>query len=148
TLETELDNLRAALEWCLADPSGATMAVRLAGALARFWQMYGNISEGRDWLNQCLARAGDGVPSATWIKAKIGAGELCAELGEYETARGHLDECLVKCEAVGDLPGLSNTYGYLGNLDYHQGDYVSARQKFEKSLAAAREARDRLCEAF
>jgi predicted ATPase/class 3 adenylate cyclase len=148
TLETEHDNLRAALEWCLAEPAGETQGVRLAGALAAFWQMRGFLTEGREWLEQCLSNATSAVPSVYWIKAKLSVGELCTELGDYEIARSHLEECLSRCEAVSDLPGLANTYGYLGNLDYQQGDYESARVRFEHSQSVAHEARDGLCEAF
>lgn len=148
TLETEHDNLRASLEWCLADAAGEAAGVRLAGALARFWQMRGYLTEGSDWLDQSLAHATNTVPSQFWIKAKLSIGELCTELGDYEVARTHLLECLSKCEAVSDLSGLANSYGYLGNVDYQQGDYASARRRFEQSQAAAHEAIDGLCEAF
>ncbi|HEU5432022.1 MAG TPA: LuxR C-terminal-related transcriptional regulator, partial [Thermomicrobiales bacterium] len=49
------DNLRAALEWALTsgDPD---IALRLAAAIWRFWFVRGHATEGRAWLDRCLAR--------------------------------------------------------------------------------------------
>lgn len=55
-LETEHDNLRAALAWCQADPQGAENEERLAGALGRFWRDRGYIREGYAWLTHAAAR--------------------------------------------------------------------------------------------
>ena len=52
-LEAEHGNLRAALQWALDQESGET-AVRLAGALSRFWYIRGHLSEGRRWLEAAL----------------------------------------------------------------------------------------------
>ncbi|MGH2604646.1 MAG: ATP-binding protein, partial [Dehalococcoidia bacterium] len=59
-LESELDNLRAALSW-LIDSGAAEDALRLATALLRFWYTRGYLSEGRDWLERVLALA-DATP--------------------------------------------------------------------------------------
>ena len=56
-LQIEHDNLRAALEWTLSHPTGAAdeSALRLAGALGRFWWMAGYFGEGSRWLTRALA---------------------------------------------------------------------------------------------
>jgi len=45
-LESEHDNLRAALEWSLAEKDGAEAALGLTGALHFFWVRHGHWSEG------------------------------------------------------------------------------------------------------
>lgn len=51
-LDVERDELRAALAWCIeADHSGA---MRLGGALWRFWQVRGHVREGRSWLERII----------------------------------------------------------------------------------------------
>src|SRR6516225_7294988 len=61
-LEQEHENLRVALQWLLEQAEGvlargdeAEMALRLAGALWRFWLVRGHLSEGRHWLERVLA---------------------------------------------------------------------------------------------
>ena len=56
-LEAEHDNIRAALSWSLErEPENA---LRLAGALARFWEMRARFVEGSAWLEAVL-RQSDG----------------------------------------------------------------------------------------
>src|SRR6266550_53036 len=52
--ERELDNLRAALRWAI-DAGEADLGQEAAGALWRFWQQHGHLTEGRGWLNELLA---------------------------------------------------------------------------------------------
>jgi predicted ATPase len=53
-LENERENLRAALAWCRAEASGTEAGLRLAGALGRFWEARGYLSEGRSFLAEAL----------------------------------------------------------------------------------------------
>jgi predicted ATPase len=53
TLETEHDNLRAALEWSKNRP---VIYTRLAGALSNFWQEHSHINEGYEYLDEALQK--------------------------------------------------------------------------------------------
>ena len=55
-LEVENGNLRAGLRWAL-DNQELVLALRLCGALGRFWFMRGYLSEGRSWTGEALALA-------------------------------------------------------------------------------------------
>ncbi len=55
-VETEHDNLRAALAWSL-ESSKSDRALRLAGALGYFWGLRGYLSESQRWLEDALALA-------------------------------------------------------------------------------------------
>jgi predicted ATPase len=54
-LEQEHDNLRAALDWAL-EQKASEIAIRLSGALWRYWSMRGHLSEGRRWRTRTTAR--------------------------------------------------------------------------------------------
>src|SRR5262249_34438097 len=54
-LETEHDNLRTALAWAVDSGVRSVPALRLAGALAYFWELRGYWSEGHNPLDDALA---------------------------------------------------------------------------------------------
>jgi predicted ATPase len=56
-LETEHDNIRAALSWAL-ERGEAELALRLAAALRMFWEAHGHSGEGTRWLEAALAKGG------------------------------------------------------------------------------------------
>jgi predicted ATPase len=60
-LETEHDNLRAALSWALAHGE-AELGLRLGSALGEFWHMRGYLGEGRRWLEAALAKVDANFP--------------------------------------------------------------------------------------
>jgi predicted ATPase len=68
-LDAEHDNLRAALQWTIAQRDAQT-ALRLGTALHRFWTLRGHTGEGRRWLEQALTMGGD-VPPAIRAWAKV-----------------------------------------------------------------------------
>lgn len=81
-LDQDHDNLRAALGFSL-DASDGETALRLAGALWRFWWMRGYLDEGSAWLESALRYADQAAPP-TRARALHGAGKLTRERGEFE----------------------------------------------------------------
>src|SRR5439155_937520 len=73
-LDLEQENLRAALTWSL-DEGEVETALRLGGALWRFWYTRGYLSEGRHWLDRALT-ADAGAPTLARASALAGAGIL------------------------------------------------------------------------
>src|SRR5262249_50145224 len=89
-LETEHDNLRAALDWGLARAGRGEDALRLGGALAWFWYARGYMEEGFGWLTRALGAMPD--PSPARMKALHGAGWLAHHRRDSATARELLRE--------------------------------------------------------
>ncbi|HWE62908.1 MAG TPA: BTAD domain-containing putative transcriptional regulator, partial [Chloroflexota bacterium] len=150
-LEQEHDNLRAALSWSCADaervlpPAPAThvedrspgrdqIAVRLAGALWRFWLVRGHLNEGSGWLESILQHSA-GVTGPLRGKALNGAGNLAWALGNYERAIAFHRENLLLQQALGDKKGISGALRNLGNVAGDQGDYEQAARLHGESLA-------------
>ncbi len=137
-LETEHDNLWAALEWSKAEPGGAEASLRLAGSLTWFWFIRGHWREGRRWLEGALARSDDAPPAvlpgaiqgATFFAWRQGDHRRAAELGE---------QGLAVCRQVGDRQNMARLLLWLGITAMRETDYERAAALFEDSLAIARD---------
>ena len=81
---SEINNFRAALEWCLLT-GDTTRAARLAGALAWFWTLNGMLTEAIQQLERLVDI--DEVPPPIRAKCLWGYALLAASLGRLETAR-------------------------------------------------------------
>jgi predicted ATPase/DNA-binding SARP family transcriptional activator/DNA-binding CsgD family transcriptional regulator len=134
-LETDHDNLRAALSWALEHE--INVGARMAGALCRFWHTRGYLSEGREYL-EAVART-DMIPGAVRAKALDGLGWIAEPQGDYERARVAYEESLKLYRSSNDKRGVANTLGDLGSLALDRGDYEQATSLLEESLALHRE---------
>jgi tetratricopeptide (TPR) repeat protein len=150
TLESEHDNLRAALEWCLDEEDeeeGAQAGLRLSGALWWFWETRGHLSEGRQRCAAALARPGSAAAAQEHTTARAealrGAGGLAYRQGDYASAQALLEEALAIFREIGDKAGIANSLGNLGIVAREQGDYSSARSLLEEALAIFREIGDK-----
>lgn len=139
-LEAEHDNLRAALDASLGEPS-AESGLRLAAALHHFWAMRGYLSEGRDWLEGLLAPR-NGESELTRARALYGAAILAAHQGDYKQATALCEEARVLYQAHQDMPGIAAVLTVQGNVARNQGDFTAARSLLEESVAIWRRVDD------
>jgi predicted ATPase/DNA-binding SARP family transcriptional activator/DNA-binding CsgD family transcriptional regulator len=135
-LETEHDNLRAALAWAIERE--IDLGPRMAGALCRFWHTRGYLSEGRRYLEEAVARS-DVVPATVRAKALDGLGWIAEPQGDYERARVAYEESLELYRSSNDKRGVANALGDLGSLALDRGDYTRATSLLEESLTLHRE---------
>jgi tetratricopeptide (TPR) repeat protein len=161
-LETERENLRAALAWCRAEdriPASAAgypperskgrvrwrteTGLRLAGALGRFWEVRGYTSEGRSFLAEVLEREAaepsrGGERARGRAKALMWAGVLAHAQTAYRSARAQYEESLAIYQRLGDPVSIASVLHRLGNLTEEQGDFAEARRFHEESLSIRR----------
>jgi non-specific serine/threonine protein kinase len=135
-LEAEHDNLRAAIQWSLAN--SAEIALELTGALWWFWQYRGYWSEGRQWLQRALEQPGDGESDGARAKALYGAGALSWLLGDPLSARSLLEESASLSRAAGDERALAYALTFLGRTVELIGEVPPARSLLEESIAIFR----------
>ena len=133
-LETEHDNLRAALHWSVETET----RLRLASALWRFWYVRGYLSEGRSWLEGALARSDSVVPSVR-AKALNGAGTLAWAQGDYDASQRFHEESLALYRKLDHQDGIAAALNGLGMVASSQHDYAAARPLFEETLALYRQ---------
>jgi predicted ATPase/DNA-binding SARP family transcriptional activator len=136
-LETERDNLRAALAW-LRRRSDVTGLTRLAAALGRFWEVRGHLTEGAEQLGAALA-LGDGAPAIVRARALNAAGRIALAEGEPRRATVYLEESLRLFRERGSRLGCATVLFGLGWSAYMQDEIEAAVARNEESLALYRE---------
>jgi predicted ATPase/DNA-binding XRE family transcriptional regulator len=138
-LEVEHANLRAALGW-LRDHGRRDEALRLAGALSWFWYVRGHAVEGRSYLDALLAEADASSTAASTgarMAALSGAGHLAQTQGDYQRARGYLDEAITLSRTSHDQPGLAAALLACGFVARVQEDYRAAVPMLQEAAAVA-----------
>jgi len=136
TLEREHENMRAALRWFI-ESEESERALRLAGALARFWTVRGYVGEGRQWLQRVLASPGH-LPLHPRAKALSWAGWLALLQSDVATAERLCKEGLELFQTLGDDRGIALAQHRLGLIQTHQGNYAAAYSLLEASVTRAK----------
>jgi non-specific serine/threonine protein kinase len=91
-LDDAADNIRAALVWSVG-AGESELALRLSGALVRFWSTRGLLEEGRRALADALAIGGDADP-AILAKAYFAAGYTALGEGDFAAAKEDFERSL------------------------------------------------------
>lgn len=141
-LETEHDNLRAALGWF--DRSGQWVdCLRLATALSSLWDAHGYLTEGRRWLEQALEpdRTVD-APPVLRAAALTDLGLLTLRQGDFDRAEARLVTARAAWLGLGDPGGLAYAVMRLGAIAEYRGDDAEAQARYEDALALMREVGD------
>src|SRR5690242_17399860 len=101
-LDAEHDNLRAALRWTLDQGDGAG-ALRLAGALGRYWAHRGHLTEGRQWCAEALRLSGYSGAGTVLVRINclVAAGQLATGQAAYGEAEQLASEAAALARALG-----------------------------------------------
>ena len=145
-LEREHDNLRAAMQWLLEQEGTEQrreMALRLGGALLRFWEVRGHWSEGWTFLEWARAES-KGVAVPAQVKVLMAAAYLLDHLeNDTDRAEALYEESLVRYRALGDTPGIAYALSELGGIAARRGNFALAYTRTEEALALFREVGDK-----
>jgi predicted ATPase/DNA-binding CsgD family transcriptional regulator len=140
TLEREHENMRAALRWFI-ESGESERALRLAGALARFWAVRGYVGEGRQWLQRALASSGH-LQLHPLAKVLSWAGWLAFLQSDVSTAERLCKESLELSQALGDARGIALALHRLGLIQAYHGNFAAAYSLLEESVTRAKEIGD------
>jgi len=138
-LESEHDNLRAALTHASSPGADRVSGLRLAVAISWFWSVRGYFSEGRSWLTAIVAAVPDGVADGIRARALHGAYLLAFAQSDYVTARALTERSLAISRSLEDRGGIARSLGALGLIAIHQNQHELARTFQEESLSIHRE---------
>ena len=149
-LEAEHDNLRAALRWA-TDRDEGEVALRLVGALWRFWHLSGFLSEGRRWVEEALVLPSAAGRTAARARALAGAGGLAYWQNDVPALRAAYEEALSISWELDDPAGIAEGTYNLSFAHSMEGDMAGAhellrecRRRFEE-LGDRRGLGDSLC---
>ena len=140
-LEREQSNLRAALQWL---GEGQTteqkeMALRLASALARFWEVQHRLQEGRTFLERALVGSEEVVAPSVRARALETVGFVALNQGDTGRAEALGERVLALYRQLADKPGMAAALLRLGVIARTKGNLATARASFEEALALYRE---------
>jgi predicted ATPase/class 3 adenylate cyclase len=139
-LEVESANLRAALEW-LEMAGQRDRALRMAGALYRFWLTRGHYEEGRRTLER-LIPPGDEEASLDVYAALIALGDIGRHQHDVELAESCAERMIGIARARGDVNRECRALAALATLPLLQADFGSAAKRCLEALELAERVGD------
>ena len=136
-LDTELDNLRAAIAFSLtqADPEPG---LRLAASLRMYWRARGHVAEGADALQALLNAPGAKEPTLPRARALVVLASLLLQIGSYPIAGDYCQEALGIARAAGDDALVGELLQVQAWVLLRQGQRVEALPLIEHGLDLAR----------
>jgi predicted ATPase/class 3 adenylate cyclase/DNA-binding XRE family transcriptional regulator len=149
-LETEYDNLRAALEWAMKND--IIIALRLETALYLFWNRHGYQAEGRRLLGEALARLQrlpkvEGMASdqriALQARALNAFGSLGFAVGDLVGSLKIFEESIGLSRQIGEKYSLAQALTSFGYAKAFLGDAEDSYRAAEEGLTLAREVGDK-----
>jgi non-specific serine/threonine protein kinase len=137
-LDTEIDNLRAALTWLLQQRSTES-ALRLAIALAdNYWHDRSGFREGQTALEHALAL--DDPPGHLAVGALWRAGVLAHHAGDYDTAQRFAERALPLARECRDIEGEACSHFLVHLIARRRNDFAEAVAHVEAAIALFRRA--------
>jgi len=145
-VEREHDNFRAALGWAF-NRGDAEAACGLAGALARFWEVIGYVTEARVWLDGAADMAGLSSPAHRAEVLYFAAGLAIAQ-NDLDRASVLTARALTLGQESGYRLGVAMAFLQLGHMAHWQRDPQAATERFGEALAIFRELEEPVWEGI
>jgi predicted ATPase/DNA-binding CsgD family transcriptional regulator len=139
-LDAEHDNIRAALAYGADRPAELETALRIVGALWRFWGLRGYATEGRRWCARVLGvdepgTAGSLPPTSAAARALCTAAVLPFLQGDHRAALPFAEEAVRIGRQVGDPATLGPALIAFGAVLFNHGEHARAKQLIDEQLS-------------
>jgi predicted ATPase/DNA-binding NarL/FixJ family response regulator len=141
-LDTDHENLRAALEFSLSEPSEVAAGAEMACDLWRYWETHGHLTEGRRILAAALEKLDQNATlrsRALWV-----AGYLALVQGDLHAARALLDDALSAASLAGDASARAYASILLGLVRYGAGEADQGLALAEAALRMHQQSGDQI----
>ncbi|WNF26009.1 AAA family ATPase [Streptomyces sp. C11-1] len=136
-IDSELPNLRRAMECSMESPDEVHLAQYLAGTLWFYWAGCGRLSEGRHWLDHVLEEPSP--HDAARLKVLWVLGYVAVLQGDAVGAISALQECREEAERSGDATALAYAVHRTGCLAIVTDDMPRAEELLRDALGRYRE---------
>jgi tetratricopeptide (TPR) repeat protein len=149
-LDSDYENLRAALEWGLTKESPES-SLCLCAALGRFWLIRCYWKEGSTWLERALEKPSaelSAIENTARARALYQDAAIANVLDNLERMQASAESSLALCEAGTDLRDLAIAKFYVGFTLYRLEVNEKAQPLFEQSLVEFRKLKDLYWEAY
>ena len=147
-IESELDNLRAAIAVALEGGVDPFIAVKLEVAMQGFWTLRGYATEGRKYVRAALALPAVEASDLAQAHALYVGAALANSQSDHAEARWMLERSLVLRRRLGNPVEIAAALSTLSSVRLHEGDAAQARAFEEEALAIFRTLGDRMGEAI
>ena len=131
--DAEHDNLRVAIH-SLVSAGDASWALRLAGALFRFWEQREHLTEGCDTLERVLAMPGSQAPTRERARALYACAVLSDLLGENARAERMSHGACAIYRQFGDTKAVATVMVVMAWQAQRRGRYADATALFEETV--------------
>jgi predicted ATPase len=132
--DAEHDNFRAAIQRLVA-AGHAEWALRLSGALFRFWEQRDHLTEGKDTLARVLAMPGAEGPARARARALYACSVLEDLQDDLPTAVMHSHEACAIFRQLGDTKAVAATMVAMAWQALRQRHYAEATSLFGETIA-------------
>jgi tetratricopeptide (TPR) repeat protein len=147
--DRDVDNVRAALEWCAGPDGDPDLGSSLFGGLYYYWYFRGRISEGLQWsrrLQEAAERAGaTGSLPRAWLL--LATGILNFADGRWDEAGLALEEALRRFEAEGAEDEIAFTEATFGMVTLYS-SAPEVRPRLEDAIRRFQALGDRWGETY
>ncbi len=132
-IQFEMDNLRFAIEWAIANKKSNILADLSTAPRNWLFNFFRNWDEWLGWLHAALDL---GIENNK-LKANVlqAIGDVQQFRKQMDAALASYNEALKLFKAVGDHLGEANVYLSLGGLKRNDKDFIGANDNFQKALA-------------
>jgi predicted ATPase/DNA-binding CsgD family transcriptional regulator len=141
-LETEFENIRAALAFSIADRDSAEPGLRLAAGLHWFCNMRGHGGEVLQALNLLLERPDARRPTLARARALTASCHLLDHFGRDRGAPSLVSEALRIARSLGDDATAADALAQLCWLSFTRGDLEVALDQIDEAVGLARATGD------
>jgi predicted ATPase/DNA-binding CsgD family transcriptional regulator len=141
-LDTDHENLRAAIEFCVSDPQEAAAGAELACDLWRYWETHGHLTEGR----RITAALLDKLDETAEVRPRTlcVAGFLALVQGDASQARALLEAALAAARQAGDVRNVAYASSFLGYAMYYLGEEDQGHALVENALELHQQSGDQV----